>query len=174
MGLFSRRSVPGEPTTGGAAQPPLQTEPADKDLVADDTFVVPRALELRPSDRAERDRALSDLHAAGVDLDSIEAIGAGHDLDCSSWVAAGGLRGGGDQSDAVTRWGVAIGEWLVRHTDLQWATVSDAFGTDLGLVAETDHFMLVPANLVSGRWLNGQTGWVPGVAGHLARLRADR
>lgn len=67
--------------------------------------------------------------------------------------------------------GVAIGEHLTRTTDLRWATVEDPFGTDLGLFADSDHFALVPTNLVSGRFLNGECGWVPGVVGHLVGLR---
>jgi hypothetical protein len=33
---------------------------------------------------------------------------------------------------------------------------------------------VVPANLVAARWMNGETGWLPGVVGHLVRVRADR
>lgn len=80
-------------------------------------------------------------------------------------------REAGEQDPIIARWGVAIGEHLSRTTDLQWATVEDPFGTDLGLFAESDHFALVPTNLVSGRFLNGESGWVPGVVGHLVGLR---
>lgn len=32
-------------------------------------------------------------------------------------------------------------------------------------------FMVVPGNLVAGRWMRGETGWVPPVVGHLVRCR---
>lgn len=89
-------------------------------------------------------------------------------LGCARRVAIGQ---GGDQDPVIARWGVAIGEHLARTTDLRWVTVEDPFGTDLGLFAESDYFALVPTNLVSGRFLNGEIGWVPGVVGHLVELR---
>jgi hypothetical protein len=33
---------------------------------------------------------------------------------------------------------------------------------------------VVPGNLVAARWINGETGWLPGVVRHLVRVRADR
>jgi hypothetical protein len=32
----------------------------------------------------------------------------------------------------------------------------------------------VPHNLVAGRWMRGETGWVPGVVGHMVRRRNRR
>jgi hypothetical protein len=52
--------------------------------------------------------------------------------------------------------------------------VTDAFGTDLAVAGGKDDFVVVPGNLVAARWMNAETGWVPGVVGHLVRVRADR
>lgn len=65
-----------------------------------------------------------------------------------------------------------MGEHLSRHTDLDWRIVTDVFGTDLGLLeGPRGAFMVVPSNLVAGRWMRGETGWIPGVVGHLVSCR---
>ena len=174
MGLFSRRKedpAEDEVLTGGASETDLIDAEADDDWSRP---LGPRELPLRPDHRALRDRYLAELAATDVDLDDLAAIGAGYDAECAAWGARGGLRKAkpGEQDPVISRWGVAIGEYLARTTDLRWATVEDPFGTDLGLFAERDFFALVPTNLVSGRFLNGELGWVPGVVGHLVELRS--
>ena len=164
MGLFSRRAKDPEDDT------PI---PDDSDLLP----LVPTSRPLRPQDREVLDRCRAELAAARVDLDDLAAIGAAHDAELTAWSALS-ARHRDEHAPHVERWGVAVGEYLARHTDLAWTTVADPFGTDLGLMAEgdaalRDDFALIPTNLVSGRWLNGETGWIPGVVGHLVRLRAD-
>jgi len=162
MGLFSRRA----------------NQPEDDTPVPDDSGrmpLVPTALPLRDGDAALRDRCLAELASAGVDLGDLEVIGKAHDADLTAWRALPERRRD-DHAAHIERWGVAIGEHLTRCTDLRWTTVADPFGTDLGLMAGgeaslSDEFALVPTNLVSGRWLNGETGWIPGVVGHLVTLR---
>lgn len=159
MGLFSRRGP--------------DPEPPDEPAVPDDDDrrpLHPVARELRPQDAALLERCRAELAAEGLDLDSLEAIGAAYDAAVSTHRSGRWRRD--EHTPYVERFGVALGEWLTRHTDLRWTTVSDVFGTDLGLMAPDDDFALVPSNIVSGRWMNGQTGWVPGVLRHLASLRA--
>ncbi|HNV13388.1 MAG TPA: DUF3806 domain-containing protein [Dermatophilaceae bacterium] len=173
MGLFSRRKDdPSEDVAplDGVGEGELIDAEADDDWSRP---LGPRELPLRADHRALLDGCLAELEAAGIDLDDIAAIGAGYDAECAAWGARGGLRSAkaGDQDPVIARWGVAIGEHLARTTDLRWVTVEDPFGTDLGLFAESDYFALVPTNLVSGRFLNGEIGWVPGVVGHLVELR---
>ena len=48
--------------------------------------------------------------------------------------------------------------------------ISDAFGTDLGVSARRRDLAVVPPTIVATRWINRETGWVPGVVGHLVRL----
>ena len=164
MGLFTRRGRGADPGAGSDDEPPPD-EP--RPLVA-------QGLPLRDQDRALRDRCLAELAEMAVDLDSLAAISAAYDADLHEWSGTGGLGrrlGSAEHTPHVQRWGVAIGAHLDRHSDLRWATIADVFGTDLGLIAERDDFAVVPTNLVSGRWLNGERGWIPGVVGHLLRLR---
>ncbi len=175
MGLFSRKGRDAR-SAGDDGHVRVDDGPELREPEADNDWsrpLGPRELPLRADHLALRDRCIGELAAAGVDLDDLGSIGAGYDADCAAWLARGGLKRAkpGDQDPFIQRWGVAIGEHLSRATDLRWATVEDPFGTDLGLFAESDHFALVPTNLVSGRLLNGESGWVPGVVGHLVGLR---
>ena len=48
--------------------------------------------------------------------------------------------------------------------------VTDVFGTDLSLTEGfKGSFVVVPHNLVAGRWMRGETGWIPAVVGHIVR-----
>lgn len=113
------------------------------------------------------------VEKAGLDVTDLEALGAAFDATLTSWR---GARKGDreDERDIVERFAIAIGEHLHRTTDLSWSRVTDAFGTDLAVAGGKDDFVVVPGNLVAARWMNGETGWVPGVVGHLVRVRADR
>ncbi|HYQ31988.1 MAG TPA: DUF3806 domain-containing protein, partial [Lapillicoccus sp.] len=103
----------------------------------------------------------------------LDALGAAYDEALTTWQAA---RKGDqeDEREIVERFAIAIGEHLHRSTDLRWSRVTDAFGTDLAVAGGKDDFVVVPGNLVAARWMNAETGWVPGVVGHLVRVRADR
>ena len=80
-----------------------------------------------------------------------------------------------DHAAVVECYALAIGEHLHRHTDLDWQLVTDVFGTDLSLTEGfKGSFVVVPHNLVAGRWMRGETGWVPAVVGHLVRRRNRR
>jgi len=91
----------------------------------------------------------------------------------SQWRDASTSRQEGHEA-IVERYAIGIGEHLSRHTDLSWALVTDAFGTDLALAGGRDEFVVVPSNLVAARWLNQERGWIPGVVAHLVRVRASR
>jgi hypothetical protein len=109
----------------------------------------------------------------GVDIDDLRAIGAAFDAALAGWMDAS-KRHRESHDVIVERFAIGIGEHLARHTDLSWAVVTDAFGTDLAVAGGLDEFVVVPANLVATRWLNAERGWVPGVVSHLVRLRAAR
>jgi hypothetical protein len=113
------------------------------------------------------------VEKAGIDVTDLEAVGAAYDEALTTWQAA---RKGEqeDEREIVERFAIAIGEHLHRSTDLSWSRVTDAFGTDLAVAGGKDDFVVVPGNLVAARWMNAETGWVPGVVGHLVRVRADR
>ena len=113
------------------------------------------------------------VEQAGIDVTDLDAVGAAYDEALTTWQAA--LKGEQeDEREIVERFAIAIGEHLHRSTDLSWSRVTDAFGTDLAVAGGKDDFVVEPGNLVAARWMNAETGWVPGVVGHLVRVRADR
>ena len=113
------------------------------------------------------------LESEDVDIDDLGALGGAFDAALAGWLEAGRRHRAGHEV-IVERYAVGIGEHLARHTDLSWALVTDPFGTDLAVAGGRDDFVVVPANLVAARWLNQESGWVPGVVGHLVHLRGSR
>lgn len=150
MGLFSRRQ---RSRADDAAAPLHEGKPVSAPLT-----------------ERERDRiraGLGRLADKGIDVDDLAAIGAGYDRDFAAWHAD---RTVAEPDAVVETYAVAIGEHLARHGGRRWAIVTDVFGTDLGLVSARSETVIVPHNLVGARWMRGETGWVPGVVGHLAGL----
>ncbi len=113
------------------------------------------------------------IEASGLDVDDLAAMGAVFDSDLAGWLDVRKSKRG-DEKDLVDKFAVAIGDHLARHTDLQWARVTDAFGTDLAVAGGSDEFVVVPQNLVAARWMNSESGWLPGVVAHLVRVRDSR
>jgi len=125
---------------------------------------------LRQQEHGHLAKHLNTLVAEGIDIDDLGSLSAGLDAAYAQWSS----RRQEDHSQIVQRYAVGIGEHLNRNTDLRWALVTDLFGTDLGLVEGPQAtFMVVPENLVAARWMRGETGWIPGVVGHLV-TRANR
>lgn len=117
-------------------------------------------------ERSRITRGLEELAARGIDVDDADAIGAAYDR-----AQADARSGDGDGAAVVVElFGIAIGEHLARRSARGWAVVTDVFGTDLGLVDARADTVIVPHNLVSARWMRGETGWVPGVVRHLVGL----
>ncbi|HEY3534831.1 MAG TPA: DUF3806 domain-containing protein [Pedococcus sp.] len=176
MAWFGRRRGEPEPapeadTGSGAGAGPAG---AGESLVADGASLQPVVARVPPQDRARIDAAVAALAAGGVDLDDLESIGAALDAAYRSWEGAP-LGSRADHAAIVERFAMAIGEHLDRHTDLDWQLVTDVFGTDLALTEGfKGSFVVVPHNLVAGRWMRGETGWVPAVVGHLVRRRTRR
>jgi Domain of unknown function (DUF3806) len=165
MGWFSRKkSVDAEPVSSG---PTL--EPADQDVSDEGGVLQPQAARCGPEEQARIDRGLAALEAEGVDVDDLASIGAGFDAAYLAW-DTGGRKD--DHAAVVERYGIGVGEHLHRHTDLDWKVVTDVFGTDLAVAGGFKHdFVVVPTNLVAGRWMRGETGWIPAVVGHIVTRR---
>jgi hypothetical protein len=118
--------------------------------------------------------ALEELAAEGVDVDDLDSLSAGLDRAYAAWSAAA-EDDRPDHAAIVERYAIGIGEYLARHTDLDWQVVTDVFGTDLSLTEGfKGSFVVVPHNLVAGRWMRGETGWIPAVVGHIVRRRTRR
>ena len=144
------------------------------DLVADSDSLQPVVEKLGEAERARIDEALAALAADGVDVDDLGSISAGLDAAYRTWQAAP-EDARPDHAAIVERYAIGIGEHLDRNTDLDWQVVTDVFGTDLSLTEGfKGSFVVVPHNLVAGRWMRGETAWVPGVVGHIVRRRTRR
>lgn len=165
MPWYSRKH--GRPSSPPEASPEPPAEP--------DTQVVLRPViaRLGAEERERIARGHAALEADGVDIDDLASLGAAFDAALTGWLDA--RKRHRESHDAIVeRFAIGIGEHLARHTDLAWSLVTDAFGTDLAVAGGRDEFVVVPSNLVAVRWLNGERGWVPGVVGHLVRVRASR
>ena len=129
---------------------------------------------LGDGERGRITAALESLTAEGVDVDDLDSLSAGLDRAYAAWSGAPeGARP--DHAAIVERYAVGIGEHIDRHTDLDWQVVTDVFGTDLSLTEGfKGSFVVVPHNLVAGRWMRGETGWIPAVVGHIVRRRTRR
>ena len=157
------------------AAPPEPESPAPEQvgegLVSDGESLRPVVAAVGDTERARITAALDALAADGVDVDDLDALGAGLDAAYQQWVSAP-EDARPDHAAVVERYALGIGEHLDRHTDLDWQVVTDVFGTDLALTEGfKGSFVVVPHNLVAGRWMRGETGWVPAVVGHIVRRR---
>ena len=134
----------------------------------------PLVVPLGDGERGRIAAALESLTAEGVDVDDLDSLSAGLDRAYAAWSGAPeGARP--DHAAIVERYAVGIGEHIDRHTDLDWQVVTDVFGTDLSLTEGfKGSFVVVPHNLVAGRWMRGETGWIPAVVGHIVRRRTRR
>lgn len=168
MGLFSRRNKDEVEPDGAFVEP----EPADDGAPAydgpdDGRPVRPDTAPPGEEELARIAAGLARLAELGVDVDDLASIGTAYDAAVARHAAGVDAA---DRDHAVETIGIAIGEHLVRHGRMDWALVSDVFGTDLGVVARRRGTAIIPANIVATRWINGETGWLPGVVAHLVRL----
>lgn len=177
MAWFSRKEkdAVGDAGRPGPAEAEDAAEDADPDLPEFDPGVPlrPRLNAVPEQEQQRIAAALAALEAEGVDVDDLDSLGAAYDAALAAWHATPKRRRE-DDAAVTERFAIGIGEHLARHTDLDWSLVRDAFGTDLAVAGGRDDFVVVPANLVTSRWLNGETGWLPGVVAHLVRVRASR
>lgn len=170
MAWFTRKSRDEEPE----AAPRLSASPFDRADVDDegDLPLHPVARRLGTEEAERISRGLEQLAAADVDLDDLVSLGNAYDDAFHQW-ASGEVDESHDR--IVERFAIGIGEHLHRHTDLSWQVVTDVFGTDLAVAGGgRSDFVVVPSNLVAARWMNRETGWVPGVVGHLVMRRNRR
>lgn len=168
MGWLSRKGrgegdASAPPSDGGGPEAAAPGKPAFEGT--------PVAEPLTEADSARIRERLEELTARGVDVDDVGSISAAYD-DAR---AGKGREPGGDGSEMlVDLFAIGIGEHLARHSARQWAIVTDAFGTDLGLATARSDSIVVPHNLVSARWMRGEVGWIPGVVAHLRSLHPRR
>ena len=170
MAWFSRNKS-GDSSTGSDVPRPSMVSEADPEDAELPLRPVIERLGVEEQQRLAAGRA--SVERAGLDVTDLAALGTAYDAAVAGYQGARKAERE-DERDIVERFAIAIGEHLHRTTDLSWSRVTDAFGTDLAVAGGKDDFVVVPGNLVAARWMNGETGWVPGVVGHLVRVRADR
>jgi len=152
----------------------LELASAGDQLVADGDSLRPVVKGLGADETARIEAALDALKAVGIDVDDLGSLSAGLDAAYTAW-AQGREDDRPDHAAVVERYAIGIGEHLDRHTDLDWQVVTDVFGTDLALTEGfKGSFVVVPHNLVAGRWMRGEIGWIPAVVGHIVRRRTRR
>jgi hypothetical protein len=169
MAWFGRRKDDEE-----TSPPPSPSQPAPEvpdGLVSDGESLRPVVASIGEPEQSRITAALESLAAEGVDIDDLESLGSALDAAYLQWMQAPeGPRP--DHAAIVERFALGIGAHLERHTDLDWQVVTDVFGTDLALTEGfKGTFVVVPHNLVAGRWMRGETGWIPAVVGHMVRRR---
>ena len=158
-----------------AAQPaeePERTLPQAGDSLDMGASLRPIVDPLGDDEHARIKAGIEGLEADGVDIDDLGSLGAGLDRAYVQW-ASSDEDSRPDHSAIVERYAIGIGVHLDRHTDLDWQVVTDVFGTDLSLAEGfKGSFVVVPHNLVAGRWMRGETGWVEPVVSHIVRRRS--
>ena len=152
----------------------LELSTAGDQLLGEGESLRPVVKPLGDDERARIDAALEALQSEGVDVDDLDSLGNGLDAAYAAW-AEGDEETRPDHAAIVERYAIGVGTYLDRHTDLDWQVVTEVFGTDLSLTEGfKGSFVVVPHNLVAGRWMRGETGWVPPVIGHIERRRTRR
>ncbi|QGN58602.1 DUF3806 domain-containing protein [Nostocoides sp. HKS02] len=177
MAWFGRRREDSPDDAGDgpdAAELTERTMPDAGDTLDSGASLRPLVDPLGDAEQARIARALEELAAAGVDVDDLDSLGAALDREYAAWSAAPEDHRP-DHAAVVERYAIGIGEHLDRHTDLDWQVVTDVFGTDLSVTEGfKGSFVVVPHNLVAGRWMRGETDWLPAVVGHIVRRRNRR
>ncbi len=165
MAWFTRKnSASDAPDTEGHGPRSSAAEAEVDEFGRPSTPVAP----IEGDDRERIRECLNELAGSGVDVDDLASLSQGLEAAYRSWSQDRDQ----DHSTIVRRYAIGIGEHLSRHTDLDWAVVTDVFGTDLGLAeGPRGAFVVVPGNIVASRWLRGETQWIPAVVGHLVRRR---
>lgn len=158
MGLFDR--LRGREETGASTQgevgppsaPELPVAPVEK-------------IAIRPPTSTERGR-----------LDATRALFAEHRIDPADLSSVVGAYERAlpraedhDAGDAVEVVAVALGDHLVERAGYRWVVSTDPFGTDLAVAPPRRGAPVVTHTLVAVRWMARESGWLTGVAEHLAR-----
>lgn len=103
---------------------------------------------------------LDDAAQWGVDVNDHRSIGRAYD----EYVAAVRATDPEDRDDPTpvcTMIGMAMGEYLVRNSRLQWRVVTDHEGTDLALSTPEENAVLYPSDPVADAWEQQKVQWLP-------------
>lgn len=120
-----------------------------------------RAPEYAPLTEAERNWLDAHLRYAGEiglvpdDIPSISAF-----FDSSLHGVRSGEQSPEDANAVINIVGVLLGEHICATTSLNWAIVTDEFGTDLCVHDPETSWVFFPQSSAAKRWEAGETDWV--------------
>ena len=168
MGLFDRlrgrgRGA-GDDETDGAVDAAAVRQDTVDDEAASGIYAVEEVATRRLT--ADEEAALEAVRAGyarhGIDPADLASIATAYDR---------ALQDGADEesSAVVELLGTAVGDHLVVAGGYRWVVSTDPFGTDLAVEPPRRGMPVVTRMLVAVRWVGRESGWVPGVVGHLAR-----
>lgn len=151
MGLFDRRRGRADAVSPGApvAQP---DEPVEEIGTRAPTSAERDVLDAARSHFAEHAIVPADIASIAAAYE--QALAGAEDRD------PGGV---------VEVLAVALGDHLVERGGYRWVVSTDPFGTDLAVAPPRRGAPVVTRTLVAVRWMARESGWLTGVAEHLAR-----
>lgn len=120
-----------------------------------------RAPEYGPLTKSERDwldahvRYAEELGLTTNDVQSISDF-----FDSSLRAVHSGEQSTEDANAVVNIVGVLLGEHICATTSLDWAIVTDEFGTDLCVHDPETSWVFFPQSSAAKRWEAGETEWV--------------
>src|SRR5262245_55438096 len=82
-----------------------------------------------------------------------------------------------DPNPLINMVGLAFGQRLVDELGLEWAVVTDEYGTEIAVHGEPGDILVFPTNLVAKRWESGEASFLaklyPKMRDDILRLRGD-
>jgi len=166
MGIFDRfrgRSEPGDGSGDADATAPDDGASADAMDVAPVDEILTRAPTTSEQEPLDAARARYPEH--DIDPGHLDSIARAYDRALARTDGAEGADG----SDVVAVVSVALGDHLVEEAGYRWVVSTDPFGSDLAVAPPRRGAPVVTRSLVAVRWMSRESGWIPGVAEHLAR-----
>jgi hypothetical protein len=118
---------------------------------------------LTPDEEAALEAVRAGYAAHGIDPADLDTVATAYDRALAAHDPE-------DSSTLVELFGTAVGDHLVQVGGYRWVVSTDPFGTDLAVEPPRRGVPVVTRMLVAVRWMGRETGWIPGVVGHLARV----
>jgi Domain of unknown function (DUF3806) len=75
-----------------------------------------------------------------------------------------------DPNPVINAFGIAFGQYLVDHLQLQWIVASDKYGTEMAVHGQSGDILVYPANLVGKRYTTRETDFF---AVHFAEFQSQ-
>ena len=135
-----------------------QPQPADHTAAGEPAISEP-AISDEPNEGERRwlEAQLALLAQAGVDPRDLDALAGCYDEALRSWQSAPPDQRG-DPNQVINAVGIALGEHVRQHTDLEWVVAADQYGTEIALHRAVGNVVVYPTSMVAKRWAEGETG----------------